>query len=171
MSDEEWRPVVGYEGLYEVSSHGRVRGLPRVGLNGRALPLRTLTPITHPKGYVHYDLRREGSSSRVLAHRVVCHAFHGGAPTPDHTDVCHINEVKSDNRAENLRWGTRRENIRQYAASGRYRNQNTEKTNCNHGHPLSGDNLRVWKNPRRGTTHRICKTCASENSRKSRGTK
>lgn len=52
-------------------------------------------------------IRRLGKTYKV--HRLVCEAFHGPAPTTKHI-VLHLNEEPTDNRAENLRWGTRKEN-------------------------------------------------------------
>lgn len=51
--------------------------------------------------------RRFGKTYKV--HRLVCEAFHGPAPSSKHI-VLHLNEEPTDNRAENLRWGTRKEN-------------------------------------------------------------
>lgn len=65
-SEEEWRPVVGYEGYYEVSNHGRVRSVDRVVPHGHTgfvtLKGRVLRPNTHPAGHKMVCLTRENLS-------------------------------------------------------------------------------------------------------------
>lgn len=93
-TNEEWMPIRGT--LCEVSSLGRVRGITG----------RILKPRVHTHGYHRACL---GSKREEYVHRLVCAAFHGPAPAPDsHAD--HINGVRSDNRATNLRWLTPEEN-------------------------------------------------------------
>jgi hypothetical protein len=53
-------------------------------------------------------IMRDGKNIKV--HRLVCEAFHGSAPF-DGAVVMHINECPLDNRPENLRWGTQKENL------------------------------------------------------------
>lgn len=87
-----WKPVIGYEGLYEVSDFGAVR---RVGG-------KTLKPKTESNGYRRYHLSKKGVDKTILAHRIVAMAF---IENPfGHKTVNHINEDKSDNRVENLEW-------------------------------------------------------------------
>ena len=104
MKNEEWRNVVGYEGRYQVSSMGRVKSLERK----RRKSERILKPIDDGRGYLRVDLYAGGKRKRFKVHRLVCQAFHenpGNKP-----QVNHINEDKTDNRACNLEWSTRREN-------------------------------------------------------------
>lgn len=105
---EEWKPVVGYEGLYEVSNMGRVRKL-------RSGKIATLTK-KNPQygGYFVVTLIKyiDGKRSQKTAnvHRLVAEAF---IPNPDHKPcVDHINTDPTDNRIENLRWSTYLENNR-----------------------------------------------------------
>lgn len=162
----EWRSAPGYPG-YEVSSSGTVRGLAGVSLQGHKMPERMLSLLNHPKGYKMVSLQRDGKTKKVLVHRLVCEAFHGPAPDPLMTDVCHKDEVKDNNVPENLEWGTRARNIQQYADSGRYRNQNTGLTHCRNNHALDLENTRIWVS-KRGTTHRICKKCQADRTRRAR---
>lgn len=106
---EEWRPVPGYEGLYEVSNLGRVRGLKR----GRILRGRTL-----PNGYRQVSLWRCNQEVFRYIHRLVLEAFVG--PCPEGRETLHGNNDRADNRLCNLRWGTRSENQRQVVADGRH---------------------------------------------------
>jgi len=101
--DEEWRPVEGYEGLYEVSNLGRVKSLhPRNSGKIRALKVKR-------NGYIAVTLSRNGKLKTVTVHQLVAQAF---IPNPRNLkEVNHLNEIKSDNRSENLAWATRRENV------------------------------------------------------------
>lgn len=102
---EEWRPVVGYEGWYDVSNLGRVR---RVMPSPWAKVGRILTAGLDGPGYLHVMLTRNGKTTTSSLHRLVARAFHG-APLPGQ-EVNHLNGVKTDDRAENLEWVTRSEN-------------------------------------------------------------
>ena len=112
MKNEEWRDVVGYEGLYQVSDQGRVKSLerkiPHWRGGERIQKERILKPIDDGRGYLRVDLYAGGKRKRFKVHRLVCQAFHenpGNKP-----QVNHINEDKTDNRACNLEWSTRIEN-------------------------------------------------------------
>lgn len=99
---EVWRSVVGYEGLYDVSSAGRVR-------NARTGYVRVPVPVTH--GYYGLNLTRGSRASRtqVRIHVLVATAFIGPRPTPMH-GVNHIDGIKTNNRPSNLEWATPAEN-------------------------------------------------------------
>lgn len=97
-----WLPVVGYEGLYQVSSDGHVRSVK----TGHRRELST----KHNRftGYDAVDLRRDGECKTVSVHRLVATAF---IPNPDDLpEVNHIDEDKTNNRVENLEWVTSSQN-------------------------------------------------------------
>ena len=111
MTGEEWRDVVGYEGLYQVSSLGRVKSLERYCkhpnggdkiVRGRLLSSRNNT------GYQKVALCCDGVPRNVTVHKVVCAAFIGEKPKG--FQVRHLNGVPTDNRAVNLVYGTAAEN-------------------------------------------------------------
>ncbi|QVW70525.1 NUMOD4 motif-containing HNH endonuclease [Myxococcus xanthus] len=116
--DEEWRPVPGFDGWYEVSNLGRVRSWrTRAKLCCRADSPRVV-PGRDRKGYRAVKLTHPVLGKiAVGVHHLVLAAFVGPRP---HGLICdHINANRSDNRSENLRWVTAPENIRHAAALGR----------------------------------------------------
>lgn len=101
---EIWKDVVGYEGLYEVSNLGNVRN---------AVSGKVLKPQKLRHGYVGVWLYGNGgiagrNGKQFSVHRIVAKAF---CENPNnYAEVNHKNEVKCDNRAENLEWCTHKEN-------------------------------------------------------------
>lgn len=97
---EVWKAVKGYEGLYEVSNFGQVRGLKRG---------RTLSPRANCRtGYLEVNLRRSGTQKTVRVHRLVAEAF---LPNPfGLLEVNHKDEDKNNNSVDNLEWCDRHYN-------------------------------------------------------------
>lgn len=156
MNDEaeRWLPVPGYEGVYEVSSLGRVRSLPREVDDGRTrrrrLKGKILTLSTQTSGYLQVRLQAAGQHSAPLVHRLVLEAFVG--PAPSGAEACHQNGNPHDNRVENLRWDTRRENVADAIRHGTHRGS---RTHCPRGHAYEGANVLV-----RADGSRACRACA-----------
>lgn len=123
MNCEHWRPVAGYEGLYEVSDQGSVRSLPRQA-GTFYFKGRMLKQFLNKAGYYCVCLSKEGRQTTVSVHRLVAIAF---IPNPEGKEtVNHINEDKADNRACNLEWLTLRENIHYGTRADRARETITE---------------------------------------------
>lgn len=97
---ENWKAVKGYEGLYEVSDCGRVRGIK----SGRVLSVNRL----NAHGYNHVSLRKNGKAKEYLAHRLVMENFGCGEPKET---VNHIDGCKTNNHIGNLEWATRSEQM------------------------------------------------------------
>ena len=101
-----WKPVFGKEGHYEVSDYGVVRSA-RVGTTYYH---KMLKPSYDVHGYVKYNIICGGrKSKKMFAHRLVAKTF---ISNPNNYPVVdHINTVRTDNRVENLRWCTSKDNF------------------------------------------------------------
>jgi len=121
LEREEWRPVVGYEGLYEVSDQGRVRRVGKSAVTGKghgggARIGRILKQQPVDGGYWKVFLWKNGFQENWLVHVLVAAAFIG--PCPDGYEVNHENGNKSNNAASNLEYMTRSENNKHAYATG-----------------------------------------------------
>jgi len=155
---EIWLPVVGFEGIYEVSDLGRMRSLPRVVtqmIHGRSTPRRfpgvDMKPTLN-EGYPAVTLYRDGTSVLRRVHVLVLEAFEGAPPAG--MEGRHLNGDRTDPRRMNLKWGTRGENIRDAVRHGTH--QMTRRKRCPRKHPLESPNL-VPSAIRRG--QRGCWSC------------
>lgn len=105
---EQWAPVLGFEGLYEVSTTGRVKSLERVVMRSDGISYsimeRILKSYKRSSGYLHVVLRKDNTPFTRTVHRLVLEAFVGIRPAC--MECCHQNGVPDDNRLSNLRWDT-----------------------------------------------------------------
>lgn len=103
IMQEIWKPVVGYENLYEVSSIGRVKSLNYKRSNKEKILKNNLGL----NGYHRVTLHR-GQRKQYLVHKLVAEAF---IPNPENKKfVDHLNTIRTDNRVENLQFVTMTEN-------------------------------------------------------------
>lgn len=150
LANEEWRDVVGYEGLYQVSSLGRVRSCPR--------------KLRADRGYFDYkgkilcvNINRHGYCKSTISdgngkmhtyptHRLVAMAF---IPNQENKPcIDHINAIKTDNRVSNLRWVTYKENMQNPLTMERRKMRYTDEVRQKLREQFSGEN-----NPFYGRTH------------------
>jgi len=146
---EVWRPVVGYDGLYEVSDMGRVRTLPhtRRSRSGRTaqVRLRLIRPVKLPPPHNHWTitLSRDGKRTSYPLHTLVLTAFSG--PAPSGMQCRHMDGDPDNNRLDNLQWGTPLEN-----AADRDRHGTTARGERNGCATLSDEHVREIKSRPRG---------------------
>lgn len=121
MEQEIWKPVVGYEGFYEVSNMGNVRSIDRItqiGSKGSRFQPMIILKKAIRNGYHSVMLSKENEKSNTSVHRIVALAF---IDNPlQKTQVNHINSIKTDNRVENLEWATPKENTHHSMRNGNH---------------------------------------------------
>jgi hypothetical protein len=126
--NEEWRPVVGYEGRYEVSNLGRVKSLPKAQFKVEKI----LKPYINPhNGYSYICLIKDNHKVSKRIHCLVMGAFnpvnklHGY--DPDYT-IDHKDGNKTNNSLSNLEWCTQLENQRRAIRNGLHKFDKTCKS-------------------------------------------
>lgn len=114
---ENWVPVYGYEGRYEVSDVGNIRSLIDNKHRERITPLILKQKRTRG-GYKSVGLRNEKGQKFVLIHRIELMSFKG-LPESDDYETMHLNDIRDDNRLVNLKWGTHQDNVDDKVMKGR----------------------------------------------------
>jgi hypothetical protein len=152
--DEIWKDVIGFEGLYMVSSLGQVKSLKRTferpyqgKIRMKTINERILKPHIGKTGYCYINLKNKENSIHATIHRLVAKAFLinlGNKP-----QVNHINGVKTDNRLENLEWVTTSENGIHAYAIGLRKPANKRGSDHKNSIPISqfsinGEWIRDW---------------------------
>lgn len=162
--NEEWRPIPGYEGIYEVSSMGRVYSVRRriTHKNGATSLVggRILKGGTLVSGHKTVTLAGSKEKQRTqLVHRIVLEAFVG--PCPEDMEACHWNDIPGDNRLANLRWASRTENMYDRSRNGKDNNATKNATECARGHAFDEENTIVYSDG-----HRACRKCKNSAERR-----
>lgn len=147
---ERWLPIPGYAGAYEVSDQGRVRSLPQTTSDGRRLKAKILKGRPQRSGHLSVNLTADGVNRNARVHRLVLLAFIGSAPAGMH--ALHLDGNPTNNRLDNLRWGTPSQNSLDAVAHGVH--PQARKTHCKKGHAFTAENTRFEA---RGG--RACRAC------------
>ena len=125
FDNEIWKDIKGFEGIYQASNMGRIKSIERFrkGKNGSLVPVKEkiLKPKISHNGYYQVALFKNSKVRFYLVHRLVFEAFN--VTIPEGLQVNHINEIKSDNRLENLNLMTPKENTNWGTGIERCRNQ------------------------------------------------
>lgn len=153
---EQWRPVVGFEGRYEVSNLGQVHSIARTITRSNGVPQFINSRIirTRPgaRGYITIQLWRDNKAHIYTVHRLVAAAWIG--PRPDGLQVRHLDGDKTNNRADNLAYGTNSENQLDAVRHGTH--NMSGKTHCKRGHEFTSEN--TYSVPGGGRACRACRT-------------
>lgn len=160
---EIWKDVRGYEGIYVVSSHGRIASLNRVqkDKNGREVRYKgkMLLPQPNSNGYLRVQLKRKGVTECCFVHRLV--AFHFVEnPSPDcYSIVNHLDGDHLNNKADNLEWTTILGNNHHAIQNGRMKRtkewlQRLRESNEKNGKSVIGTNIK--------TGETVCFVCLND---------
>lgn len=122
MEKEIWKDVKGYEGIYKVSSHGRIKSF-------KGIKPKLLKPRQNGKGYLLIALFSENKKRNDISiHRLVAINF---IENPKNLpEINHIDEIKSNNFSENLEWITRKGNINYGNAQKKRSKKRHKKIDC-----------------------------------------
>ena len=107
---EEYRPVKGYEGLYEVSNFGNIKSLERINSKGNLVKERIFKTTTNKNIYKSIILIKDSKRSFFTLHQLIAIAFLNHVRNGNKIVVDHIDNNKSNNRLDNLQLITQREN-------------------------------------------------------------
>lgn len=109
MDEAELIPVVGFEGLYVVSSQGEIMSVERVvyGKKKQTVREKVIGQFDNGHGYKTVRLWKDGKQKMAYVHRIVLEAFSGSEPG---NDACHNDGNRANNALSNLRWDTRSNN-------------------------------------------------------------
>lgn len=133
---EEWKDIVGYEGLYQVSTLGRVKSLARKDPRGHQLKGKYLKPNKDTQGYYRVSLSKDGIVCRKGIHRLVAETF---IDNPcDYPQVNHKDEQPTNNQVDNLEWCTAEYNTN-------YGTRNQRVSEAKKGQPRSENAIELFR--------------------------
>jgi len=152
----EWRPVIGYEGSYIVSSLGEIRAIERSVTRSDGVTRKFADSSVGTKkmrsGHLRVYLWSGGVRRALPVHRIVAKSF---LPNPDfYPLVRHLDDNPADNRVQNLAWGTYSQNQQDSVRNGRH--FQASQTHCKHGHEFTAENTYI-----RSNGSRRCRRCAA----------
>lgn len=126
-TEEEWKavPIEQFAGLYEVSSHGRLRACAKTTSDGRRLKERFVKPTVINSGYLQFKLQNDGFKFNVNAHKLVAITFgliYWNEHSLSNMQINHIDGNKHNNAVSNLEACTPSENLQHAWRNGLRKN-------------------------------------------------
>lgn len=155
LPGELWRPIVGYEGQYEVSTLGRVWSVERAVSNGKSARKAggmLLSPLKSRRGYLVVTLPPAKTRN---VHRLVSEAFIG--PRPPGMKTRHLDGNILNCSLANLEYGTGKQNKLDQVEHGTHANAN--QTHCPANHEYTEANTYRWRGKR------YCRACRAKRKR------
>jgi len=124
---ENWKPIVGYKGYYEINEFGIIKSLdryvvPKGGYPPYLLKEKYMNPILNTYGYFGTMLRKDGINKNITVHKEVAKAFVKNKNKDINIQVNHIDGNKENNHFSNLEWVSPKENIRHAISLGLRKN-------------------------------------------------
>lgn len=120
VAQRRWLPILGYEGIYEISDDGEVKMLGRSAERNRFGIMKYPERILRKhlcRGYYAVNLYKDKVHKQFKVHRLVAVAF---VDNPNRfTQVNHLDDVKTNNHFSNLSWGTQKDNMRHARNNGK----------------------------------------------------
>ena len=160
MSDatpELWMPVLEHAGLYDASSLGDIRSLPRYDMAGRWLQGRILKQHQDEHGRMSVGLYKDGTKKTYRVHKLVAEAF-AERPCPPGMEVAHWDDIPWHNEITNLRFATSHDNKMDMVRNGRHFYAN--HTHCPYNHEYTPENTFLGSKGERN-----CRICHNEFSK------
>lgn len=170
---ELWKPIIGYEGIYEVSNHGRVRSVEHTVLqtnNGTLCKTtykgKVLKQKTSNNGYKRVHLSKGKENKWFSVHRLVAFAF---CEKADGLNIVnHLDNNPLNNNADNLEWTTYKGNMQHASKQGRMRchPDNLRKAQLAHNLPVIATDKYGVETRYRSITEACASLCLSDSIRK-----
>ena len=155
MLNIEWKPIKGYEGLYEVSNDGRVRRLRFTNGSHDFEKVRECKQTLNTWGYMTVNLSKNGKVNTKRVHRLVANAFLGESKL----QIDHIDRNKQNNRLDNLEYVTPKENTNRAWKKGiaKYTDERKEKLRKIALEKWKTNSFRKWRSKKESMSYKVVK--------------
>lgn len=153
MLNIEWKPIKGYEGLYEVSNDGRVRRLKFINGRHNFEKIKECKQTLNTWGYMTVNLSKNGKGNTKRVHRLVANAFLGESEL----QIDHIDGNKQNNRLDNFEYVTAKENTNRAWNKGiaKYTDERKEKLRKIALEKWKTNSFRKWRNKKESMSYKV----------------
>lgn len=153
MQNIEWKPIKDYEGLYEVSSDGRVRRIKFINGSHNFEKIKECKQTLNTWGYMTVNLCKNGKSNTKRVHRLVANAFLGESDL----QVDHIDGNKQNNKLDNLEYVTPKENTNRAWKKGiaKYTDERKDKLRKIALEKWETNSFRKWRSKNESMSYKV----------------